>query len=719
MKFTKCPKKANCRIFVIISGVIVLAVALLAAAHSMQLHIMADYVQLESVRVLDRQGRLISLEPNAKGNYATYINADNTGHTSNLPSSFVDQLIAQEDRLFYYHPGVNPWSLIGGVLNRIGIGSRTGSSTITQQVVKIVLGNETSRTPRNQIRELFYALALDLFQSKHTILTMYANLAYFGNTAQGIDEASRLYFGLSPELLDSDQVAQLLAALRAPNSANPAAAAATATDTTDVDERADIQRAMAAHQRARSQPVAFELGSLSTCTQTTTTLTTTIDTTLNERIRDIVTRTINGLAVKDVHNAAVVVLKLPENELLAMIGSPDPEQQSDGYQINMALQPRAIGSTIKPFIYLNAFEKGARPYTLVDDREYKYITALGLPLYPKNFDYQYRGLVTLHYALSNSLNVPAVKTLEFVGLERFYHFLQSDLWFEPIQDLHQYQLGIALGALEMKLYDLAWFMTIFPNQGVLRPVHIASCQNDTSGLTSHTSQAPDAPKRIADPQYIALVNAILNDRITGIEQFGLKSELNLYQHNYALKTGTSRDFRDSWVIGYTPDFLVGVWTGNADNSPMENVTGQQGAGLIWGQVMELMFGTPYNKKTPLQLDGLTRTNSNTATAGASVSVSVIDIGLPGDDYATARDIMLKQDDQSLILYPHDGDTFLLEPNTVISLRARTNSVQWLVNDKPLSTNEFRPTGSYTIEALGSGETGTQGERQSITIHIRD
>ena len=186
---------------------------------------------------------------------------------------------------------------------------------------------------------------------------------------------------------------------------------------------------------------------------------------LTEKIRSLGQNIIDELQDKNVRNASVMVLQLPQNEILAEIGSLNPLSQSEGQQINMALKPRPIGSTIKPFIYLKAFEKNLRPYTLVDDREYKYMTATGFPLYPKNFDWEYHGEVTLHYALSNSLNVPAVKVLEYVGPENFFQSLVKDFNFRPIQPYSSYQLGIALGALEMSLYDLAGYFTIFPNNG--------------------------------------------------------------------------------------------------------------------------------------------------------------------------------------------------------------------------------------------------------------
>jgi membrane carboxypeptidase/penicillin-binding protein PbpC len=329
----------------------------------------------------------------------------------------------------------------------------------------------------------------------------------------------------------------------------------------------------------------------------------------------------------------------------------------------------------------------------VDDREYKYIIAIGFPLYPKNFDYKYRGEVNLHYALSNSLNVPAVKVLEYIGLEDFYNFLEKDLEFKPVQDLDNYQLGIALGSLEMSLLNLSKYFTVFPNKGVLKELRIY--QNDKNYLE----------KKIAETEYIQLINRILNDRKTGIEQFGLKSDFNLFQQNYALKTGTSRDFHDSWVIGYTPDFLVGVWLGNADNTPMEEISGQVGAGRIWTEIMDTLLNSEYNKKTPFKFNFLKEFYNGVN----------IQYGLVNDKYENYLNA-LKETDFSLILNPHKEDVFLLEKNTKINLKAKQN-VKWFVNKEFLDEGQTiiftpRETGQYQIKA-----ESPNGSQETITIYI--
>lgn len=675
------------------AGFLLCAFVFLLAGYFLQNQLINVYQSRESRIIKDRYDREILIMPNQNGYWARYLDE--------IPAEFKKLLVGKEDKYFYRHFGFNPFSISRAILGRLGIGNREASSTITQQLAKILLGKESERNIKNKIIESFYALAMEIFQTKEGILKMYVNSVYLGNQTQGLSEASLLYFNLTPDLLNEGQMLQLLSTINSPSSNNPAEsknkenAIALAeklnlnSENLMVTESATVRQNMKNYSNM-DNPY-FEIKSLigeSKENQLT------IDCDLTEKIRDILERNVEELKPKNVNQGAVVVIKLPENEVLSLIGSADPESQEEGAQINMAIEPRPIGSTIKPFIYLKAFEKGLRPYTLVDDREYKYITALGFPLYPKNFDYKYRGEVSLHYSLSNSLNVPAVKVLEYVGLQDFYGFLENDLEFQPIQDLNNYQLGIALGALEMNLYDLCSYFTIFPNEGTLKNVKIFSDSQNTE-------------EKIAPEKYVQLVNKILNDRKTGIEQFGMKSWLNLFQENYALKTGTSRDFRDSWVVGYTPDFLVGVWLGNADNSPTDEVSGQLGAGRIWAQIMELLFNSEYNKKTPFSFDLIKEFNE----------IGNIEYGLPGDDYEKIK-TTLKEKDVSIILNPHNGDSILLEENTKIFLSAKEKA-KWYINDEFLEKGEnviFEPKkpGQYRIMA----ET-ENGSREEINIFVSE
>ncbi|OIO45625.1 MAG: hypothetical protein COY72_01030 [Candidatus Nealsonbacteria bacterium CG_4_10_14_0_8_um_filter_35_10] len=681
--------KFNFKNVSIIIFVLLICFFLIISSHS-QKKLVEIYENQNSLVIKDREGETISVLPNKKGYRAQYINE--------IPPRLKELLVKKEDKYFYEHFGFNPISIFQVGLAKLGMGNRSGSSTITQQLVKILLGKEAERNLKNKILEFFYAISLEIFKNKGEILKMYANSIYFGNQVQGIEEASRFYFGVSPEFLTEVQILQLLATISSPTETNPGEfinkkIAVNLAEKLNLNSKelimGDVSSVRENMENYLNEDLSFEIQPLIENLESNQL---TIDKELTERLREIIQRNLEYLKFKNAKNSALIVIKLPENEILALIGSPNPKSLQEGYQINMLTKPRPIGSTIKPFIYLKAFEKGLRPYTLVDDREYKYITALGFPLYPKNFDYKYRGEVNLHYALSNSLNVPSLKVLEFVGLDDFYNFLEKDLEFKPVQDLNNYQLGIALGVLEMNLVDLAKYFTIFPNNGILRDLKIFLNQKI-------------AEKVIARPEYIQLVNKILNDRKTGIEQFGLKSELNLFQENYALKTGTSRDFKDSWVIGFTPDFLVGVWVGNTENLPMDEISGQLGAGRIWSEAMELLLNSPYNKKTPFDFSLVKEYNYN----------DNVEFGLANDNFDESLE-MLKKREEALILTPHEGDTFLLEDSQII-LKSKEN-VKWFVNGDFIGQGEEnifvpRKEGSYQIEAEFNGL------RETVNIWVNE
>lgn len=640
----------------------------------------------------DRNGAALPLLPNARGNFAAPEEA--------VPELFETLLLRKEDKYFRYHLGINPISMLRGLVSELRTGKAGGSSTLTQQLAKILLGNEERRTAVNKLIESFYAVALELHTSKREILTMYEGAAYFGKNRQGISEASRYFFGKKAAELTESEMLQLIIALGSPSSRFPGsegnqallALVAAATKSDLVYEASSSPEVFPYASALRGS---FELNTLGlSCDSCNLT----IDGALTEKIRSTLRRHLESVTEANVYNGAVVVIKLPENELLALVGSPNPNALSKGSQLNMATVPRPIGSTAKPFIYLDAFIKGARAYTLVEDQEYSYTSGTGFAFYPKNFDGKFRGTVTLHNALSNSLNVPAVKVLEYVGLPRFYAFMEDSLGFTPRQPLQSYERGIALGALEMDLLTLSHFFTILPNGGMLKPLTLEKTKQ--GGFQTPMERGMVGEKRVADEAFVQLVNRILSDREMAVEQFGLRSNLTLPYKNYALKTGTSRDYHDSWTVGFTPDFLVGVWLGNSDNTPMRELTGQNGAGAVWQDVMTLLYTSAYNRNTPLAFDQLKEFTESGS----------IEYGLPGDDYRAAQSL-LKQ--SSLILNPHDGDTIELTKNTMIPLKAREAS-DWFVDNTFLThakETSFSPTRSGKIEIHAKQAS------QKQTIHI--
>lgn len=656
-----------------------------------------SYLAKKSVIITDSQNRVIKILPNESGAIAIF--------QDSFPAGLKQALVRKEDRLFYWHLGINPVSVTRAVLHYLKGDKTPSQSTITQQLAKILLGQGQERSLPNKVKEAGYALALELHTSKDSILSMYLNTAYLGNQAEGFLSAAELYFGKEINSLTDEETYRLLATLNNPTNNNPftKANSESAKILADrlgllgapidwkeslIDENIPVGSRKASWNKYINNDAFFELSSLGLDPKRDMPLS--IDKELSVTIRSIMKKNINNIQDSGAQNGAVVIIKTgPEkkaSELLAIVGSPEPNTEAYGYKINMALKPRAIGSTIKPFIYLKGFEKGLRPYTEVEDKEYKYTIGSGFAFYPKNYDYQYHGLVNLHYALSNSLNVPAVKVLEYDGINGFNSFMLDDLKFRPVQDINNYQLGIALGELEMNLLDLSYYFTIFPNEGRLKPLRISEAFPLASANADFSQD-----KQIAQPEYAQLINRILNDRRTGVEEFGQNSVLNLPFKNFAVKTGTSREFHDSWTIGYTPDFVVGVWVGNAEDRPMKMVSGQTGAGQIWQEVMNLMENSAY--ATDKQFDfSLVKDYSEDGK---------IEYGLEGDDYARQKNLLM---DKGLIIRPHDQDEFLLSENTSIILEA-SESVDWSVNGNILGKGEkyiFEPkkTGTYQILSKG-------------------
>lgn len=654
------------------------------------------YESLLSVVVYDRHGEPLSIAQNTKGHYVY--------EATTIPKEFTQLVLKKEDTYFLYHPGINPISSARAVFGFLTNGRVGGSSTITQQLAKNILGTETERTVRNKLLEVLYAVSLELFLTKEEIFLMYSNVVYMGNQVQGFATASRAYFDTPLEALTHSEQMALLATLSYPTARNPWQ-----------PENRDFAKALNARLSPEQTFVApeattrfsfqqesfFELRTAGVvCDETCTT---TLDNQVTMRVREIVKKHVQAGWSNNVRNAAVVVIDPRNGDMIALVGSPDPTGVAHGNQINMALAPRPIGSTIKPLIYAKGFERGLRPYTIVDDREYKYPIASGFSLYPKNYDGQYRGEVTLHAALSNSLNVPSVKVLEYIGLDTFYSFLQNDLKFTPIQELDSYQYGIALGGLEMDVVTLTHYFTLFPRGGSLIPLRILQTSTDNFNLPPQS--AIDRQVQVFKPAVVSLVHAILSDRFTGVNQFGLAGNLNLSRGEYGVKTGTSRDYHDSWVVGYTADFVVGVWLGNSENTALKQVSGSSGAGAIWHDVMEYLQTTSYNNHAPVTTTGIQR-----------FSIAQNDEwGMAGDVVGQHQSLLISD---YLIVSIHDGDTFELSNSLTIPIRSK-KAVQVSINGVEYGEGieiAFIPktVGRYEVEAFDP----ITAQRERVTIIVQ-
>jgi penicillin-binding protein 1C len=603
--------------------------------------------QFETTRILDRNGNSLYeiLDPSA--GRRTYITLDK------ISPALVAATIATEDKDFYTHPGFDALAIIRALWENYHTnGQSGGASTITQQLARALLltpEERAQRTYSRKAREIILSAEITRRYTKDQILELYLNEIYYGNLAYGIEAASETYFGKtanqltlseasflaglpqSPAVYDvytnrditlarQQQVLVLMYGLsqakgciKVSNSDVPicvdAAAAVNASDEMKAHNfispsintryphwvnfiREQLEKQYDAQTIYRSGFIVY----------------TTLDPTLQDEAQRLVTEQVALLADKNAHNGALVSIKPSTGEILAMVGSPDFNNEAISGQINMADSPtRQPGSSIKPITYVAAFEKGWTPSTLIWDVPTEFPDGSNPPYIPRNYDGQFHGPVTVRTALSNSFNIPAVKALQFVGIYDDPNTPQKDGMIAMAERLGittftrpDYGLSLTLGGGDVSLLQLTGAYSVFANGGKkIPPVSILKIV-DFQGNVVYQYQPPQGDQ-VLKPEHAFLISSILSDNDARAWEFGTNSLLNL-PFQAAAKTGTTNDFRDNWTMGYTPDLVTGVWVGNADYTPMVNTTGLSGAAPIWSAFMK--FAVPLitnNNPTPFTL----------------------------------------------------------------------------------------------------------------------
>jgi penicillin-binding protein 1C len=328
------------------------------------------------------------------------------------------------------------------------------------------------------------------------------------------------------------------------------------------------------------------------------TVITTLDAGLQDSAQQIVTDQVAALVDKNARDGALVAIKPSTGEILAMVGSADFYNESIQGQVNMATsQTRQPGSSIKPLTYAAAFEKGWTPSTLIWDIPSDFPPSgdpndTRDPYQPVNYDGRFHGPVTVRTALSNSYNVPAVKTLQFVGIYDDPNTPAKEGLIGMAQKMgitsftrNDYGLALTLGGGDVSLLEMTGAFAVFANQGLrIPPVAILKITDNAGNLIYEYT--PPAGEQVLRPEHAYLITSILSDYEARRPMFGANPVINLgFNNRVAAKTGTTNDFRDNWTIGYSPDLAVGVWVGNADYTPMQNTTGLTGAAPIWANFM--------------------------------------------------------------------------------------------------------------------------------------
>lgn len=504
-----------------------------------------------------------------------------------IPGLAVNAVIDTEDRTFAEHHGVSIRGTLRALYQNVTSGRViSGGSTITQQLIRI--RRQSSRSLFSKILETYFAIRLEERMTKEEILEAYLNSAYFGHQAYGLQAAAKTYFGKAAHELSLSETSLLIGLLQSPSGYDPFQNFQKARErqktvleamrsqghiTEDQQQEAEKSEIQLAPDRTEIEAPHFVFWVLNRdIPDDVTEIRTTLDLGLQHQAERAVSNQLEALQHSNVTSAAVVILDAQNGDILAMVGSADYFEEKHDGAVNVAISPRQPGSAIKPFTYALALAKGDTAATTVADVEAQFLTQEGNPYVPRNYDYEEHGLVRYREALANSYNISAVKILERVGVSSLLQLLRSAGVTSMRESPQHYGLALTLGDAEISLLELTRAFAIFPRGG------------RTLTERSFLSDNPDSGRSVLNPQVAWLISDILSDDNARLQQFGDQSALN-FDFPVAVKTGTTRNSRDNWTIGYTPERVVGVWVGNADNSPMQGTSGVTGAGPIFHDVM--------------------------------------------------------------------------------------------------------------------------------------
>ncbi len=568
----------------------------------------------ESTKIFDRTGKVL-----------LYDLSQNIRRTS-IPladmSPYIEKAtLAIEDADFYTHNGIKLDAIIRAIFtNIISLEAAQGGSTITQQLVKKSLLTDKKVITR-KIKEWILALKIEKVLSKKEILERYLNEMPYGGTVYGVEEASQTFFGKSAKDVSISESAYLAAVLKGPTYYSPYG-----KRREDLESRKNLvlsrmkelnfisekeyveavaERALfkekfgggikAPHFVMFIRDYLEENYGEKMLSGGGLTVTTTLDYDLQKKAEEIVKEyTLKNAKDYNAKNSALVALGAKTSEVLAMVGSRDYFDEEIEGNFNVATAKRQPGSSFKPFIYAGLFEKGYRPETVLFDTEtqfgnncemYDFRDAPGC-YSPQNYDGKFRGPMSLRNALAQSINIPAVKSLYLLGIQNALS-LTKDMGISTLTTPEQYGLTLVLGGGEVTLLDMTGAYSVFASEGEKRPVTSILKIEDKAG--NIIEEKKDVVKNVISKDTALLISDVLSDNVARTPIFGAKSSLYFPGKDVAAKTGTTNDYRDAWVIGYTPEIVVGAWTGNNDNSPINQKVAGYIVAPMWHKFMEEAF----------------------------------------------------------------------------------------------------------------------------------
>ncbi|MFZ4540824.1 MAG: transglycosylase domain-containing protein [Rickettsiales bacterium] len=576
----------------LLACIILLIVATAWEVETPSLSLRAASSDTQRFQVLDRNGKPLGI---------TYKNRFNTMDIvplHQMPDLLKQSFVTSEDKQFFTHHGVD-WKARLGALrqNILARKSVRGASTITEQVVRIV--HPRRRNLWSRWVEGFEAPLLEMRASKGEILAFYLNQVPYAANRRGIAQASRYYFSRDLDTLTHKEMLALAILPRAPSALdlykNPdAIEVAIARLATSMQQRGEISTAEHAkllRDAITLEPPTPQLGATHFINYIRETvpyrlsdngvLLTTLDGELQRRAQGMLDERLKSLKRKRVHNGAVLVVDNATGEILVWAVGGAGSPGTPGSDIDSVRAARQPGSALKPFLYALALDSGWSPATELDDAPMAEAIGTGLHDF-HNYSRTFYGKISLREALGNSLNIPALVTIGFVTPSRYLDILHA-IGFESLtQPVEFYKEGLALGTGEVTLFEMVQAYNTLANRGNFR----ALTPLPQPPMTRETT-------KIYTPEAASLIGNILSDPYARRREFGAGSVLNLPVQT-AVKTGTSTDYRDAWVMGYNSRYTVGIWLGNLDQSPMDGVTGSTGPALI----LRGIFAALNEKGTP-------------------------------------------------------------------------------------------------------------------------
>ena len=592
----------------------------------------------ESTKILDKTGKVLlyDVHQNIK---RTIITLDKISPNAQKTT------VAIEDARFYQHFGIDPIAIIRMIFVNIGKGGFSqGGSTITQQVVKNAFLSP-EKTVTRKVKEWVMAIKMEQVLSKDKILELYFNEVPYGGNIYGIEEASQAFFGIHASELTLAQSAYLAALTPAPTFYSPHG-----NNKSELKKREQMVLARMLelnviteeeYKKAQDENVVFKPQSETSGIEAPhfvimvkqyleekygkdmvenggLRVTTTLDAKLQSSAEDIVKKYGDENAVTyNADNASMVGIDPKTGQVLIMVGSRDYFNKDIDGNFNVALSPnRQPGSSFKPFAYATAFKKGYTPDTVLFDVQTEFntrCTVEGIPAspdvppeqcyMPENYDNEYRGPVSLRNALAQSINIPAVKVYYLAGPQDSIETARS-MGITTLKEAKQYGLTLVLGAGEVSLYEMTGAYGVFANNGVKNKNNFILKVEDASGdvLEEYKQEQED----VLDKNIALEITDILSDNVARTPLYDATSPLYFPDRQVAVKTGTTNDYRDAWIIGYTPSLALGVWAGNSDNTPMEKKISGYIVAPMWRAAMDealkVLPVETYEKPAPISPD---------------------------------------------------------------------------------------------------------------------